>query len=90
MSIAPTALILSQAAKNRRGRIIGFGMGQESNENDAMVKRLRDIGFEEGRIVEIMHSGPLGGDPLAVKVEGTTIALRRAEANLIEIELEAL
>lgn len=82
---------LSQVDKNRKGRIVGFGFSDQiSNENSPMIKRLRDIGFEEDRIVEIMHAGPLGADPLAVRVEGMMIALRRAEAALINIEMEAL
>ena len=34
----------------------------------------------EGAQVEILHEGPLGRDPIAVRVNDTTIALRRREA----------
>lgn len=88
MSIPSQKLILSQAAKNRKGRIVGFGDQQDCTQHVAMIKRLRDIGFEEDRIFEILHSGPLGADPLAVKVDGMVIALRRAEAKLIEVEFD--
>lgn len=48
--------------------------------------RLLEIGFEEGLSVELLHQGPIGRDPLAVKVGGMTIALRRAEADAIIID----
>jgi ferrous iron transport protein A len=35
--------------------------------------------------VQILHEGPLGGDPIAVRVNGTTIALRRREAMAIMV-----
>lgn len=88
MSVIDATMSLSQIGKNRTGRIIALGSMATSNMNDAMVARLRDMGFEEECIVELMHEGPLGKDPLAVRVEGTTIALRRAEAELIKIKIE--
>lgn len=88
MLTTPKTLILSQVAKNHKGRIIGFGLNKASNENDIMIKRLRDIGFEEDCIIEVTNSGPFGADPLAVKIDGTTIALRRSEASLIKIQIE--
>ena len=33
--------------------------------------------------VEVLHEGPLGRDPIAVRVNNTTIALRRREAMAI-------
>jgi ferrous iron transport protein A len=48
--------------------------------------RLLEIGFEEGLSVELLHQGPIGRDPLAVKIGSMTIALRRAEADAIIID----
>ncbi len=47
---------------------------------DAVAARLCELGFDEGVEVELLHRGPFGGNPLAVKVGGTVIALRTAEA----------
>jgi ferrous iron transport protein A len=32
-----------------------------------------------------LHEGPLGGDPIAVRVDGTTVALRRQAAMAIVV-----
>lgn len=51
-------------------------------------RRLREVGFDEGVAVEMLHAAPLGGDPIAVRVDGATVALRRAQARLVRIELQ--
>ena len=48
-----------------------------------LERRLLELGFVEGAEVEILHEGPIGRDPIAVRVSGTTIALRRREAMAI-------
>ena len=50
------------------------------------AQRLHELGFDEGVDVELLHRAPFGGDPLAVRVGNMTVALRRAMAQLIEIE----
>ena len=42
-----------------------------------------ELGFVEGAAVEVLHEGLLGRDPIAVRVDGVTIALRRREAMAI-------
>ncbi len=55
--------------------------------NPQEARRLRELGFDEGVTVELLHFGPLGGDPLACRVGRMTIAMRsrQAEAVLVEI-----
>jgi len=48
-------------------------------------RRLLELGFVEGAAVEVLHEGPLGRDPIAVRVNDTTIALRRREAMAIMV-----
>jgi ferrous iron transport protein A len=43
-------------------------------------RRLLELGFVEGARVEVLHEGPIAGDPIAVRVDNNTIALRRREA----------
>ena len=50
-----------------------------------VLQRLLELGFDEGVRVEKLHAAPFGGDPLAVKVGSTTVALRRALARAIFI-----
>jgi ferrous iron transport protein A len=54
--------------------------------NAAATERERHLlerGFVEGATVEVLHEGPLGGDPIAVRINDTTIAIRRREAMAI-------
>ena len=47
--------------------------------------RLIEMGFIEGARVEILHEGALGKDPIAVRVDSATIAIRRREAMAIVV-----
>jgi ferrous iron transport protein A len=48
-----------------------------------LESRLIELGFVEGAKVEILHEGIVGRDPIAVRVENVTIAVRRREAMAI-------
>ena len=48
-----------------------------------LESRLIELGFVEGARVEILHEGVIGRDPIAVRVENVTIAVRRREAMAI-------
>ncbi len=48
-----------------------------------LESRLIEIGFIEGAAVEILHEGAFGRDPIAVRVNDATVALRRREAMAI-------
>jgi ferrous iron transport protein A len=45
--------------------------------------RLIELGFVEGARVEVLHEGIVGRDPIAIRVENVTIAVRRREAMAI-------
>ncbi len=45
-----------------------------------LESRLIELGFVEGARVEVLHEGIVGGDPIAVRIENITIAVRRREA----------
>ena len=45
-----------------------------------LESRLIELGFVEGARVEVLHEGIVGKDPIAVRVENITIAVRRREA----------
>ena len=47
--------------------------------------RLYEMGFDEGVEVEVLHRGPIGGDPIAVQVGGMTVAMRRGDAHLVRV-----
>ena len=68
-----------------RGRIdLIHAAGSESGlAPDELERRLIELGFVEGASVEILHEGFIGRDPIAVRVDSATVALRRREAMAI-------
>ncbi|MGG3560697.1 ferrous iron transport protein A [Neobacillus rhizosphaerae] len=56
------------------------------NLEGVMRRRLLDLGFVNGALVEVVRKSPLG-DPIAFRVSQTTIALRKEESSKIEGEL---
>ena len=51
-----------------------------------LESRLIELGFVDGAKVEILHEGILGRDPIAVRVENVTIAVRRREAMAVIVD----
>ena len=51
-----------------------------------LESRLIELGFVEGARVEVLHEGAIGRDPIAVRVENITIAVRRREAMAIIVD----
>jgi ferrous iron transport protein A len=87
---ARSTIALGDASVGFRGRIqalsgVGTGIGLEGAE---LERRLIELGFVEGADVELLHEGLFGGDPIAVRVAHTTIALRRREAMAILVDAE--
>ena len=52
---------------------------------EATVRRLLEMGMVEEAYVEIVHEAPFGRDPVAVRVRGGLLALRRQEAACVTI-----
>ena len=50
-----------------------------------LESRLIEMGFVEGASVEILHEGMFGRDPIAVRVDNATVAIRRREAMAIMV-----
>ncbi|MBC2776221.1 FeoA family protein [Parasphingopyxis marina] len=51
------------------------------------AKRLRELGFDEGVTIEPLHRAPFGRDPVACKVGRMTVAVRRAHALVIQVDV---
>jgi len=75
-------MTLRDLDKNIPARVTGF-----ADNNDDLVTRLREIGFAEGDSVEALHFGLFGRNPLSVRLNGALIAMRKAEADAVLIEL---
>lgn len=56
---------------------------------EAEARRLRQFGFDEGVMIEPLHLGPFGRDPLAVRVGRMTVAIRRSHARAVKVTAEA-
>ena len=65
-------------------RIAGVG------DDAVTVRRLHEMGFDDGVEVEMLHRGPVGGDPLALRVGTMVVGLRKALAAMIEVEVAAV
>lgn len=49
------------------------------------ARRMLEMGLIEGSEVEVMHEAPFGGDPIAVRVRGALIGIRRIDASEIRV-----
>jgi ferrous iron transport protein A len=78
-------------AELRRGEsgvvngLITAALGTSAQERDSMLARLRDLGFIPGARCEVIARMWFGGDPLAVRIGGSTFALRRVEAAAVRV-----
>ncbi|MGB8601109.1 MAG: FeoA family protein [Rhizomicrobium sp.] len=79
---------LGKAERGFHGRIAAVMpiAGSTSLPPEELERRLIELGFVEGASVEILHEGLIGHDPIAVRVDGATIALRRREAMSILVQ----
>jgi len=55
--------------------------------DESLIARLRDLGFVPGARCEVVARMWLGGDPIAVRIGGSTFALRRAEAAAVQVQM---
>ncbi|WP_462116722.1 FeoA family protein, partial [Lysobacter xanthus] len=60
---------------------------EDAVPNDAVARRLRELGFVAGEAVEVVAAGPIGAEPLLVQIGFTRFALRRREADRVAVRL---
>lgn len=56
---------------------------------DPIGRRLQTLGFIPGEQVTVLALGLFGGDPVLVQIGFTRFALRRTEADRIQVEVKA-
>jgi ferrous iron transport protein A len=80
-----TAAPLGHAPRGFTGRIDAIAVADGSSDlpEGELERRLIELGFTEGATIEILHEGAFGRDPIAVRVNNATVALRRREAMAI-------
>ena len=81
----PSGTPLGLAKRGYSGVIQHLAAAKASSAlSDAELEsRLIELGFVEGARVKVLHEGIVGRDPIAVRVENVTIAVRRREAMAI-------
>ncbi len=60
---------------------------EDTEPNDPIARRLRELGFVPGEPVQIIAYGLFGKDPLIAQVGFTRFALRRSEAARIGVDI---
>jgi ferrous iron transport protein A len=58
----------------------------DASSQDLVASRLETLGFIPGTKVQVITKGIFGGDPILIQVGFTRFALRKVEAEKIEIE----
>lgn len=78
---------LGAAARHFAGKVHAIDVQDNSSglPSPEIERRLIELGFVEGAQVQILHEGLFGRDPIAVRVNGATVALRRREAMAIQV-----
>lgn len=78
----PESLSLDQLKVGTRAQISSIDW---ASLEESSASRLRHFGFDEGVTVEPLHLGPLGRDPLAIRIGRMTVAIRRSQARAVRV-----
>ncbi|SNZ07837.1 ferrous iron transport protein A [Persephonella hydrogeniphila] len=70
---------LSELEKGKKCKIKGLNFPPE------MKRKLLELGLFPGQIIEVVQDAPFGG-PVKIKVKDYCFALRKSEAENIEVE----
>jgi ferrous iron transport protein A len=87
-STHPNPIALAELRRGESGLVDGLirpVTDATAEEGDSMLARLRDLGFIPGARCEVVARMWFGGDPLAVRIGGSTFALRRIEAAVVRV-----
>jgi DtxR family Mn-dependent transcriptional regulator len=77
---SPSGPRLSSLKPGEQGRVVGISPASRGPER----RRLMDLGIVPGTTIEVEYNSP-SGDPTAYRVRGALIALRREQADQINI-----
>ncbi len=86
-SVTDSTLPLAQLRKGDSALVSGLvdaGLAGDG-AGPVLLARLRDLGFIAGARCDVIARMWLGGDPLVVRIGGSTFALRRAEAAAVRV-----
>jgi ferrous iron transport protein A len=78
------AISLCELERGVTATVAAIGSPATAQDHD-LVLRLVEIGFVPGETLRVIAHGQPGNEPLAVRLGGTTFALRRLEADYIRV-----
>lgn len=70
-------MTLNDLKPGQRGHLIGW--------HGPLPDRLLEMGMLPGTLLEVVRIAPFG-DPIALRVQGSQLAIRRQDAALLQIE----
>jgi ferrous iron transport protein A len=83
--LSPTSTYaLDELPMRTAGHIVAIDW---SRLREKEARRLRELGFDEGVAIETLHRGPFGLDPIACRVGRMTVAIRRAHAAAVSVQI---
>ena len=77
------SMTLSESPRSTALRVTGV---KAHDSDDIIARRLMELGFIPGAVIEIRQEAPLLKDPMAILVRGMVVALRRYEADRVSVE----
>ena len=77
---------LSRLTQGSVANVLGV---DSRSSGDVIAQRLLDLGFVRGESVRCISLAPFGGDPILVQIGYTRFALRKSEAQRVQIEVES-
>ena len=83
-------LTLAELPLNVPARVVTLRPAGASRESRELALRLLEIGFMDGEPVRVIAQGHPGREPVAVRIGGTTFALRRFEAEQVLVAVDAV
>jgi ferrous iron transport protein A len=66
-----------------RGKVVGYEAGGRTYR-----KKLLSLGLTPGADIELVRVAPMG-DPVEVRVRGTSVSLRKGEADALQVEKQS-
>lgn len=73
-------MTLTNLPRGTNGKVISV------NGNNAISRRLMEMGVVPGVSVKVIKTAPFG-DPMEIRLRGYSLAVRKSEADTIEVSL---
>ncbi|MEZ4742123.1 MAG: FeoA family protein [Bdellovibrionota bacterium] len=78
---------LSDLKQGQTACVAGFSYDTTDIDQSLTIRRLMEMGLIRGCKVTLCHEAPIGKDPIAIKVRGSLIGVRRRDAKNVLVEI---